>query len=84
MPFIHGSATPIAKEAATAASTALPPAFSTRAPTSEAIRFCVTTMPPRERADGLVTVRFREKLGDSAEVGLGMEGWSCSRAWDLS
>ena len=68
MPLIHGSTTPTAKAAATAASTACPPAFSTRAPISDAARFCVTTMPPRERTEGLRTDRRRDKLGERAET----------------
>jgi hypothetical protein len=74
MPFIHGSTTPIAKAAAMAASTACPPAFRTRAPTSDAARFCVTTIPPRERAEGLRTRRRCDRLGETTETVLGMAG----------
>ena len=57
-PLFHGSTAASAKPVATAASTALPPAASTRAPASPATRFWVATMPPRERASGLRTCQF--------------------------
>ena len=44
----------------------------TRAPASDAMRFCVTTIPPALRVDGFLTVRLREIFGDSALVGSGM------------
>ena len=50
------------------------PAFKTRAPTSDAARFCVTTIPPRDRADGLRTWRRCERLGETMETGVRMSG----------
>src|SRR6266571_761557 len=47
-----------AKPAATAASTALPPAASVSAPTSAARRCWEATMPRRERAAGFRTCQF--------------------------
>src|SRR5580765_8493369 len=46
IPLIHGSTTPSAKEVATAASIASPPASSTAAPTSAARLCAEATMPP--------------------------------------
>src|SRR5258708_36518192 len=57
-PLFHGSMAASAKPAATAASTALPPAASISAPTSAARRCCEATMPRRERAAGLRTCQF--------------------------
>src|SRR6266851_5656259 len=57
-PLFHGSMAASAKPAATAASTALPPAASIPAPTSAARRCCEATMPRRERAAGLRTCQF--------------------------
>src|SRR5262249_18817494 len=54
IPLIHGSRTPSAKLVATAASTALPPAASTSAPTEAASRLWEATMPP-----AAVTTAFR-------------------------
>src|SRR6266700_6738656 len=57
-PLFHGSTAASAKPAATAASTALPPAVSISAPTSAARRCCEATMPRRERAAGFRTCQF--------------------------
>jgi hypothetical protein len=46
-PEPYGSATPTASEVATAASTALPPAFSTARPAATACGCAATTMPLR-------------------------------------
>src|SRR5262245_59464556 len=72
MTLIHGSTTPTAKAAATAASRGGPPAFRTLAPTSDAARFCVTTIPPRERAESLRTRRRCDRLGETTETVLCM------------
>src|SRR5687768_1393839 len=72
MPLIQGSTTPTASAVATAASAACPPSFSTRAPISDATRFCDTTMPPLERTDGLLTWRWRDRFGDSASAMMGI------------
>src|SRR5215213_7880777 len=61
-PLIHGSSTPMAKETATAASTASPPASSTLAPTSAARRWAAATTPPRVGMTALRTIWVREKL----------------------
>src|SRR5215813_8982132 len=66
MPLIQGSTTPKANAVATAASTACPPALSTRAPITDAVRFWLTTMPPREQALNLRTCRRRDRLGERA------------------
>src|SRR3546814_8737280 len=60
-PLIQGSKTPIAKETATAASTALPPAASASAPISAARRCCAATMPCLEAVAGLRVTWEREK-----------------------
>src|SRR5713226_5950268 len=57
-PLFHGSTAASAKPAATAASTALPPAASMSAPTSAARRCWEATTPRRERAGGLRTCQF--------------------------
>src|SRR6266702_163365 len=57
-PLFHGSTAASAKPAATAASTALPPAASISAPTSAARRCWEATMPRRERAAGFRTCQF--------------------------
>src|SRR3954470_24314706 len=53
MPLIQGSNTPSAKVVATTASTQSPPAASTSAPTSAALRDCAATIPPFEMTAGL-------------------------------
>src|SRR3546814_10535207 len=60
-PLIQGSTTPMAKETATAASTALPPPASTSAPISAARRCCAATMPWEEEVAGLRVTWEREK-----------------------
>src|SRR5882757_140169 len=52
-PRIQGSSTPSAKVVATTASMQSPPAASTLAPTSAALRDCEATMPPFETTAGL-------------------------------
>src|SRR4051812_39950578 len=75
MPLIHGSTTPSAKEVATAASIASPPASRTAAPTSAA-RLCAdATMPPRVGTTALRTTCDSEKLsrifeGKARDVGV--------------
>ena len=54
MPLDAGSTTPMAKHAATAASTALPPASSIRTPARVARRSFVATMPLVEKASRLL------------------------------
>src|SRR5690606_30537023 len=69
-PLIQGSSTPSAKEVATAASRASPPASRTSAPAWAASRCCAATMPPRLETAGLRTTWEREKLliDDSSRV----------------
>src|SRR5438105_852727 len=62
MPLIHGSTTPIAKDVATAASIASPPATSTCAPTVAACLCCAATTPPRVGTTRLRTSCVSEKL----------------------
>src|SRR6516164_3482280 len=57
-PLLHGSTTASARAVATTASTALPPAASTSAPTPAAVPFCATTTPPRDDALGLRICQF--------------------------
>src|SRR5436190_5636501 len=52
-PLIQGSSTPSAKVVAITASMQSPPAASTPAPTSAALRDCEATMPPLETTAGL-------------------------------
>src|ERR1019366_10683950 len=52
-PLIQGSSPPSAKVVAMTASTQSPPAASTSAPTSAALRDCAATMPPLETTAGL-------------------------------
>src|SRR5256714_1050377 len=73
-PLLHGSTTASAKAVATTASTALPPAASTSAPTWAAVPFCAATMPPREEALGLrisqfcVRCTWRRRLCDGDRI----------------
>src|SRR3954464_9266818 len=53
MPLIHGSSTPRANVVATTASMQSPPAASTLAPTSAALRDCAATIPPLETTAAL-------------------------------
>src|ERR1700737_4037267 len=52
-PLIQGSSTPSANVVAITASMQSPPAASTAAPTSAALRDCAATMPPLETTAGL-------------------------------
>src|SRR3546814_18767811 len=60
-PLIQGSTTPMAKETATDASTALPPPARTSTPISAARRCCAATMPWAEEVAGLRGTWEREK-----------------------
>src|SRR5690349_19154227 len=66
-PFIQGSTTPSAKPVATTASMQSPPAASTAAPTSAALRDCAATMPPLLATAGLRMIWL-------------LENWSCMGA----
>src|SRR5271168_3900126 len=57
-PLFHGSTAARAKAVATTASTALPPALSTSAPTPAALPLCAATTPPREDTGGLWMSQF--------------------------
>src|SRR5271168_2098298 len=57
-PLFHGSTAARAKAVATTASTALPPALSTSAPTPAAVPLCDATIPPREETGGLRMSQF--------------------------
>src|SRR5690349_12388039 len=61
-PLIQGSTAPSASEVATAASTALPPASRTAAPTAAAWRFWALTIPPLAVTAGLRTVQVLARL----------------------
>src|SRR5437588_7983546 len=62
MPLIHGSTTPRANEAATAASIASPPASRIAAPTAAARLCCAATTPARVATTRLRTTCESEKL----------------------
>src|SRR5678815_3873072 len=84
-PLIHGSTTPMAKEIATAASTASPPASSTAAPTSAARRCWAATTPPRVATTVLrMTCEFEKlsciRLGVARDVGMRREPYPGVRA----
>src|ERR1700730_2284872 len=63
-PLIHGSSAASANAVAIAASTALPPAASTPAPTSAAFWFCAATAPPRLTTGCLISPSCRLRLLD--------------------
>src|SRR5690349_3247883 len=65
-PLIQGSSTPRAKVVAITASTQSPPAASTSAPTSAALRDCAATMPPFEVTAGLRITCELENWSDMA------------------
>ena len=60
-PLFQGSTAASAKQAATAASAALPPASMIATPASAASRFCETTMPCLPAATGLAIDQFCER-----------------------
>src|SRR6516165_1453096 len=57
-PLFQGSIAASAKAVATTASTAVPPAASTSAPTLAAVPFCAATIPPRDDTPGLRISQF--------------------------
>src|SRR6516165_854626 len=63
-PFIQGSSTPSAMPVAITASTQSPPAASTSAPISAALRACAATMPPFDETAGFRICWLSEKLSD--------------------
>src|SRR5271165_7161401 len=70
-PLFHGSTAARAKAVATTASTALPPALSTSAPTRAAVPLCDATTPPREAAGGLRMFQFCVRCIRGARSGNG-------------
>src|ERR1700736_5425029 len=85
MPLIQGSSTPSANVVATTASTQSPPAASTSAPTSAALRDCAATMPPLELTAGLRMTCELENWSDMTLLSLfllrgGHVGIAC-QAW---